>query len=87
MLLLSNSDTQASTLAGGFTYLPAAPGTPDVDAGSDGGSSNSDNVTSDNTPTLSVEWCNQRQHGDGYSREGGFDKCDLHFYGNCAVEL
>jgi hypothetical protein len=53
-VVVTNSDTQASTLAGGFTYLPAAPGTPDVDAGSDTGSSSSDNITSDNTPTLSV---------------------------------
>jgi hypothetical protein len=53
-VVVTNSDTQASTLTGGFTYLPAAPGTPDVDTGSDTGSSNSDNITSDNTPTLSV---------------------------------
>ena len=53
-VVVTNSDTQASTLTGGFTYLPAAPGTPDVDTGSDTGSSNSDNITSDNTPAVSV---------------------------------
>ena len=31
---------------------PAAPSTPDMDAGSDSGSSNSDNITSDTTPTF-----------------------------------
>jgi len=32
------------------TTAPAAPGVPDMDAGSDSGSSNSDNITNDNTP-------------------------------------
>ena len=53
-VVVTNSDTQASTLTGGFTYLPAAPSTPDLDSGSDSGSSSSDNLTSDNTPAVSV---------------------------------
>ena len=45
-----------ATLAGGFTYVvpPAAPATPDLATASDSGSSSSDDVTSDNTPTISV---------------------------------
>jgi len=35
------------------TAVPAAPATPDLDAGSDTGGSNSDNYTSDTTPTIS----------------------------------
>ena len=45
-----------ATLVGGFTYVvpPAAPATPDLATASDSGSSSSDDVTSDNTPTISV---------------------------------
>ena len=45
-----------ATLTGGFTYVapPAAPATPDLATASDSGSSSSDDVTSDNTPTISV---------------------------------
>ncbi|MBN4049960.1 hypothetical protein JYT84_00870, partial [bacterium AH-315-M10] len=47
-----------STLTGGLsvtidTAAPAAPSTPDLNAASDSGSSNTDNNTSDNTPTFS----------------------------------
>jgi hypothetical protein len=34
------------------TMAPAAPGTPDLDAGSDNGISSTDNLTNDNTPTF-----------------------------------
>jgi hypothetical protein len=34
------------------TSAPAAPSTPDMDAGSDSGSSNTDNITNDDTPTF-----------------------------------
>ena len=45
-----------ATLTGGFTYVapPAAPATPDLATASDSGSSSTDNITSDNTPTISV---------------------------------
>jgi uncharacterized repeat protein (TIGR02059 family) len=45
-----------ATLAGGFTYVapPAAPATPDLATASDSGSSSTDDITSDNTPTISV---------------------------------
>jgi outer membrane protein OmpA-like peptidoglycan-associated protein len=45
-----------ATLAGGFTYVapPAAPDTPDLATASDSGSSSTDDITSDNTPTISV---------------------------------
>ena len=34
------------------TIAPAAPSTPDLDAASDSGTSNSDDLTNDNTPTF-----------------------------------
>jgi uncharacterized repeat protein (TIGR02059 family) len=45
-----------ATLTGGFTYVapPAAPATPDLATASDSGSSSTDDITSDNTPTISV---------------------------------
>lgn len=45
-----------ATLAGGFTYVapPSAPATPDLATASDSGSSSTDDITSDNTPTISV---------------------------------
>ena len=45
-----------ATLAGGFTYVapPAAPDTPDLATASDSGSSSTDDITSDSTPTISV---------------------------------
>ena len=45
-----------ATLVGGFTYVapPAAPATPDLATASDSGSSSTDEITSDNTPTISV---------------------------------
>jgi cysteine-rich repeat protein len=36
------------------TVAPSAPGTPDMDSGSDSGTSNSDNITNDDTPTFTV---------------------------------
>ncbi len=47
-----------SAASGGVTVVidttaPAAPGTPDLDAASDTGASNSDNITGDTTPTFS----------------------------------
>ena len=55
-IVVTNTDTQSATLSGGFTYIatPSTPSTPDLDSGSDSGSSSSDNVTSDSTPTISV---------------------------------
>ena len=55
-VVVTNTDTQAATLSGGFTYIapPSATATPAVATASDSGSSNSDGVTSDNTPTISV---------------------------------
>jgi hypothetical protein len=55
-VVVTNTDTQSATLSSGFTYIqaPATPATPVVDTASDSGSSNSDNITSDNTPTISV---------------------------------
>jgi large repetitive protein len=49
----------ASTASGALsisidTAAPSAPGVPVLDASSDTGTSNSDNITSDNTPTLSA---------------------------------
>ncbi|MBS0356191.1 MAG: DUF4347 domain-containing protein [Proteobacteria bacterium] len=46
----SLAETSAVVIDG---IAPAAPSTPDLDAGSDTGSSNSDDITSDTTPTLS----------------------------------
>jgi len=45
-----------ATLVGGFTYVvpPTAPATPDLATASDSGSSSTDDITSDNTPTISV---------------------------------
>ena len=45
-----------ATLAGRFTYVapPAAPATPDLATASDSGSSSTDDITSDNTPTIPV---------------------------------
>ena len=45
-----------ATLTGGFTYVapPAAPATPDLATASDSGSSSTDDITSDNTPTIAV---------------------------------
>lgn len=45
-----------ATLTGGFTYVapPTAPATPDLATASDSGSSSTDDITSDNTPTISV---------------------------------
>ena len=45
-----------ATLVGGYTYVapPAAPATPDLATASDSGSSSTDDITSDNTPTISV---------------------------------
>ena len=45
-----------ATLTGGFTYVapPVAPATPDLATASDSGSSSTDDITSDNTPTISV---------------------------------
>ena len=55
-IVVANTDSQVATLSSGFTYIqaPATPATPVVDAASDSGSSNSDSITSDNTPTISV---------------------------------
>ncbi|MEY3366004.1 MAG: hypothetical protein RIS71_741, partial [Actinomycetota bacterium] len=55
-IVVTNTDAQSATLSGGFTYVaaPSAPSTPNLDAASDSGSSNSDDITSDNTPTISV---------------------------------
>ena len=53
------SDDSTNTLQEAFTITvnddvaPNAPSTPDLDAGSDSGASNSDNITNDTTPTLS----------------------------------
>lgn len=55
-VVVTNTDTQVATLSSGFTYIaaPSTPATPDVDGSSDSGASATDNITSDNTPTISV---------------------------------
>ena len=55
-IVVTNTDTQSATLSGGFTYIatPSAPATPDLATSSDSGSSSTDDITSDNTPTISV---------------------------------
>jgi hypothetical protein len=53
---VTNPDGQHATVTSAFTYVtaPVTPGVPDLVDASDTGSSSTDNITSDNTPTISV---------------------------------
>jgi hypothetical protein len=53
---VTNPDGQHATVTSGFTFVtaPVTPGVPDLVDASDTGSSSTDNITSDNTPTISV---------------------------------
>ncbi len=55
-IVVTNTDSQSATLSSGFTYIaaPSTPATPDMDSSSDSGASATDDITSDNTPTISV---------------------------------
>jgi uncharacterized repeat protein (TIGR02059 family) len=83
---VTNADGQSATISGGFTYVtaPVTPGVPDLSVNSDSGTSSSDDITSDSTPTISVAGATNNHTVTVTASRTGFDDVSCTFVATAA---